>query len=54
VRIKVTDNMKKFGLIALALVSAMGVNAQKGVEDGSRYGHGQDSINTWRNISMYQ
>ena len=46
--------MKKFGMIALALVSAMGVNAQKGVEDGSRYGHGQDSINTWRNISMYQ
>ena len=46
--------MKKFGLIALALVTATGVYAQKGVEDGSRYGHGQDSIDTWRHISMYQ
>ena len=46
--------MKKFGLIALMLVTATGAYAQKGVEDGSRYGHGQDSIDTWRNISMYQ
>ena len=45
--------MKKYGLIALALMMAMGVNAQKGVEDGSRYGHGMDSINTLRNISIY-
>lgn len=40
-------------MIALALVAATGVYAQKGVEDGSRYGHGQDSINTLRNISIY-
>jgi len=45
--------MKKFGLIALALVTVTGVYAQKGVEDGSRYGHGQDSINTLKNISIY-
>ena len=45
--------MKKIGMIALALVAATGVYAQKGVEDGSRYGHGQDSINTLRNISIY-
>jgi tetratricopeptide (TPR) repeat protein len=45
--------MKKIGLIALALITATGVYAQKGVEDGSRYGHGQDSINTLRNISIY-
>ena len=45
--------MKKIGLIALAIVAATGVYAQKGVEDGSRYGHGQDSINTLRNISIY-
>ena len=45
--------MKKFGMITLALMMAMGVNAQKGVEDGSRYGHGMDSINTLRNISIY-
>ena len=40
-------------MIVLALVAATGVYAQKGVEDGSRYGHGQDSINTLRNISIY-
>ena len=40
-------------MITLALMMAMGVNAQKGVEDGSRYGHGMDSINTLRNISIY-
>ena len=27
--------------------------AQKGVEDGSRYGHGEDSIECLRNISIY-
>lgn len=45
--------MKKFGMIALALVTVTGVYAQKGVEDGSRYGHGADSINTIKNISIY-
>ena len=51
---KVIMNMKKIGMIALALVTATtGAYAQKGVEDGSRYGHGQDSINTLRNISIY-
>ena len=47
------NDMKKIGMIALALVAATGVYAQKGVEDGSRYGHGQDSINTLKNISIY-
>ncbi|MBO7115113.1 MAG: hypothetical protein J6V95_08070 [Bacteroidaceae bacterium] len=46
--------MKKIALLALALTTVASIYAQKGVEDGSRYGHGQDSINTWRNISMYQ
>ena len=45
--------MKKFGMIALALITATGVYAQKGVEDGSRYGHGQDSINAIKAISIY-
>lgn len=45
--------MKKFGMIALALVTVTGAYAQKGVEDGSRYGHGEDSINTIKNISIY-
>jgi len=47
------NKMKKIGMIALALITATGVYAQKGVEDGSRYGHGQDSINVIRNISIY-
>ena len=45
--------MKKFGLIALALVTVTSVYAQKGVEDGSRYGHGEDSINILRKMSIY-
>jgi len=45
--------MKKPGLFALALITAAGAYAQKGVEDGSRYGHGQDSIRTRENISIY-
>ena len=39
-------------LFALSL-SATAVFAQKGVEDGSRFGHGQDSLNTLKNISVY-
>ena len=46
------DNMKKFGLMTLALMVTMGVFAQKGVEDGSRYGHGEDSINVIKNIAI--
>lgn len=46
--------MKNKMLIALAL--AMGVAntfAQKGAEDGSRFGHGTDSINCLKNLSIY-
>lgn len=32
----------------------MNVHAQKGVEDGSKYGKGQDSINCVRNLSVYR
>ena len=39
-------------LFALSL-SATAVFAQKGVEDGSQFGHGQDSINCLKNISVY-
>ena len=39
-------------LFALSL-SATAVFAQKGVEDGSRFGHGQDSLNCLKNISVY-
>ena len=39
-------------LFALSL-SATAVFAQKGVEDDSQFGHGQDSINCLQNISIY-
>ena len=39
-------------LFALSL-SATAVFAQTGVEDGSRFGHGQDSLNCLQNISVY-
>ena len=38
-------------LVALSLSTA--AFAQKGVEDGSRFGHGQDSLNCLKNISIY-
>ena len=46
--------MKKMltALFALSL-GATAVFAQKGVEDGSRFGHGQDSLNCLKNISIY-
>ena len=40
-------------LFALSL-SATAVFAQKGVEDGSQYGHGEDSIRCLQNVSIYQ
>ena len=43
-------NLLMIGLMALAATTAF---AQKGVEDGSRFGHGQDSINCLNNISIY-
>jgi len=40
-------------LFALSL-SATAVFAQKGVEDGSQYGHGEDSLRCLQNMSVYQ
>ncbi len=40
-------------LIALFALTATTSMAQKGVEDGSRFGHGQDSIDCLNNISLY-
>lgn len=39
-------------LLAASCISGT-VFAQKGVEDGSRYGHGEDSIKCLQNISLY-
>ena len=45
--------MRLKALIALFVFTASAVMAQKGVEDGSRFGHGQDSIDCLNNISLY-
>ena len=45
--------MRLKALIALFALTATASMAQKGVEDGSRFGHGQDSIDCLNNISLY-
>ncbi len=42
-------------MLSLALgILALTAPAQKGVEDGSRYGHGADSIECIKNLSLYR
>ena len=45
--------MRLKALIALFALASSVAMAQKGVEDGSRFGHGQDSIDCLTNISLY-
>ena len=45
--------MRIKAFIALFALTASVAVAQKGVEDGSRFGHGQDSIDCLNNISLY-
>jgi tetratricopeptide (TPR) repeat protein len=46
--------MKKLVLLLLTLSTGFSSSfAQKGVEDGSRFGHGEDSIRCIQNISIY-
>ena len=49
--------MKKLakGILAVFLILTISsVFGQKGVEDGSRFGHGEDSIRCIRNLSLYR
>lgn len=46
-------NLKIFWLIILGLIISVKVLPQKGIEDGSRYGHGEDSITCTRNLSLF-
>lgn len=46
--------MRIKALIAFFALTSSVAMAQKGVEDGSRFGHGQDSIDCVNNISLYQ
>ncbi|MBN2164727.1 MAG: tetratricopeptide repeat protein [Marinilabiliaceae bacterium] len=44
----------KLTTLIIALLIAVGTTfAQKGVEDGSKYGHGEDSLNCLKNSSLY-
>ena len=45
--------MRIKALIALVAFTSSVAMAQKGVEDGSRFGHGQDSIDCLNNLSLY-
>lgn len=49
----IDEKMRKSTLFILVLSLSSALYAQKGVEDGSRYGHGEDSIACLRNISIY-
>ena len=45
--------MRIKAIIALFALTSTVAMAQKGVEDGSRFGHGQDSIDCLNNLSLY-
>lgn len=44
--------MKMFTMLAALSLSATAVFAQKGVEDGSRFGHGEDSLRCLQNEEL--
>ena len=48
---KAKANLLVVLMMVLAISSSM---AQKGVEDGSKYGHGEDSIRALTNLSLYK
>lgn len=48
---KAKANLLVVFMMILAISTSM---AQKGVEDGSKYGHGEDSIRALQNLSMYK
>ena len=45
--------MKMFTMLCALSLGTTAAFAQKGVEDGSRFGHGEDSIRCLQNISIY-
>lgn len=49
-----TKALKTILLTAMSLLFVLPVIAQKGIEDGSKYGKGQDSINCIKNLSLYR
>jgi tetratricopeptide (TPR) repeat protein len=49
-----TKALKSVLVATLSLLFVLPVISQKGVEDGSKYGKGQDSINCIKNLSLYR
>lgn len=45
--------MKMFTMLCALSLGTTAAFAQKGVEDGSRFGHGEDSLRCLQNISIY-
>ena len=46
--------LKTILLTAMSLLFVLPAISQKGIEDGSKYGKGQDSINCIKNLSLYR
>jgi len=49
-----TKALKTILLATISLVFALPAFSQKGIEDGSKYGKGQDSIECLKNLSLYR
>ena len=49
-----TKALKTILLTALSLLFTLPGISQKGIEDGSKYGKGQDSITCIKNLSLYR
>ncbi len=49
-----TKALKTILLTAISLLFVLPAISQKGIEDGSKYGKGQDSINCIKNLSLYR
>jgi tetratricopeptide (TPR) repeat protein len=49
-----TKALKTILLATMSMLLVMPAFSQKGIEDGSKYGKGQDSINCIKNLSLYR
>jgi tetratricopeptide (TPR) repeat protein len=49
-----TKALRTFLLATLSFVFVLPAISQKGIEDGSKYGKGQDSLNCIKNLSLYR
>ena len=49
-----TAQFKSILIFVISLFIISPVMSQKGIEDGSKYGHGKDSINCLMNLSLYK